>query len=300
MARAQGKDFSSYQPPVTASDLRGLAFAAARVSNWGGPAGLTMGIDPNFAHNWAAFAAHGLVRMAYWYLELAVGPNAQARRLVSAVEQQGLRRGDILVCDSEIAGANANQVTSAFCREAGRLAGSKAIIVVYTNQNVGRTLRSCVHWPLWLAWPSSVPPGPAQYTPWPDWTFWQSGVVQGVDVDQFNGTAADLSAWVEKMTGGAPSPWEDDHMLLVNGQGAVTPIVPPPGAKKILFVADDGQQALPPAQLRVGAAQPWQLASPVTVSWSASPVEVALPSRPDKITVTRLDAGEVNVAYSFA
>ena len=61
VASAQGKDFSAFQRPVTPADLTGLSFAFTRVSNW---SGTTMGTDPNFAHDWAAFKTAGLDRGA--------------------------------------------------------------------------------------------------------------------------------------------------------------------------------------------------------------------------------------------
>lgn len=289
---AQGKDFSSYQPPVTRGDLNGLSFAAARVSNW---SGLAMGTDPNFAHNWAAFKSAGLARLAYWYLEPSVDPRAQARRLVDVVRAHGLERGDILVCDSEVPAAKADSATRDFCGQAQRAAGGGAVVAIYTNQDVGRGLTSCTRWPLWLAWPSAVAPGPAQCAPWRNWAFWQTGVVGGVDHDVFNGTSADLRAWIAARVSFPPAWKDDDLMLLVNGPAAVTPLIPPPGASKIIFVCDGGT-----ASLRVGADSPWVVHDPVNVSWNASPVEVPLPANPVKVTVSRLDAGDANVAVAFA
>ena len=189
---AQGKDFSAYQKPVTPADLKGLSFAFTRVSDW---SGTTMGTDPNFAHNWAAFKTAGLDRGAYWYLLPNVDPAAQARYFFAAVKAAGLEPGNLLVCDSEVLAANADQATHAFCATLASLAGPQCPVIVYTNHNVGQHLTSCTGWPLWFAWPSPAAPPASLIAPWKSWLVWQWGTAGGVDADAFNGTATVLDAW---------------------------------------------------------------------------------------------------------
>jgi len=49
-------------------------------------------------------------------------------------------------------------------------------------------------YPLWLAiFQSATPPAPA---PWSAWKVWQSGAASSHDNDVFNGTPAELTAWI--------------------------------------------------------------------------------------------------------
>jgi hypothetical protein len=189
---AQGKDFSAFQRPVTPADLTGLSFAFTRVSDW---SGTTMGTDPSFAHDWVAFRTAGLDRGAYWYLLPNVDPVAQARYFYAVVKAAGLEPGNLLVCDSEVLAANADQATHAFCSTLASLAGPQCPVIVYTNHNVGQHLTSCTGWPLWFAWPSPAAPAPGLILPWKSWLLWQWGTAGGVDADAFNGTATVLDAW---------------------------------------------------------------------------------------------------------
>lgn len=213
MADAAGRDYSAFQPPVTADMLKGLSFAYTRVSDW---SGTTMGTDPTFAHNWAMIKAHGLHRGAYWYLNPSVDPVAQARYFVAAVQKAGLTDGDMLVCDSEVLTGNVDAVTHSFCAETAALAGPHVPVLVYTNHNVGQHLTSCTRFPLWFAWPSSTPPPASMIRPWAHWTFWQWGVVGGVDADVFNGTPASLNVWIARyLPNPTPPSEEDPEMIMV-------------------------------------------------------------------------------------
>lgn len=192
IASAQGKDFSSYQPPVTAADLKGLSFAVARVSDW---AGNTPGTDPHFEANWVAFKAAKIHRGAYWYLSLDVPPKTQADYFVKAVRKAGLEPGDMLIADSEIPAAGADAMTHAFCTEVEVLA-PHCPVLVYTNHDTGQHLKSCTGWPLWFAWPSPTAPPPELIAPWEEWRLWQYGEIGSVDADAANGTAGVLDEWI--------------------------------------------------------------------------------------------------------
>jgi GH25 family lysozyme M1 (1,4-beta-N-acetylmuramidase) len=195
---AQGRDYSAYQKPVQPSDLRGLSFAYCRVSDWS--AG--MGTDPEFTTDWAAMRAAGLHRGAYWYLLPSVNPVEQAAYFVGRVVEAGLLPGDMLVCDSEENAPNADSATHAFCTTVTSLAaiavsGPHCPVIVYANHNVGQHLVSCTAWPLWFAWPSPTAPPASLIAPWKKWVFWQWGTVGGIDADAFNGTPAELDAWIK-------------------------------------------------------------------------------------------------------
>jgi GH25 family lysozyme M1 (1,4-beta-N-acetylmuramidase) len=193
VASAQGKDYSAYQSPVGASDLTGLSFAICRVSNW---SGTVMGTDTHFEGNWRQFKASGIHRGAYWYLSLDVSAASQAAYFVKAVKTAGLQPGDMLICDSEVPGPNADAMTHAFCTEVEALAGPHCPVLVYTNHDVGQHLTSCTGWPLWFAWPSPVAPPASLIAPWKAWRLWQWGEIGSVDADAANGTEADLDGWV--------------------------------------------------------------------------------------------------------
>ena len=190
---AQGKDFSSFQAPVGPSDLTGLSFAVARVSNWDGT---VMGTDPHFEGNWRAFKTAGIHRGAYWYLQQNVSPGTQAAYFVKAVKAAGLGPGDILIADSEIPSAGADAMTHAFCTEVEAIAGPHCPVMVYTDHATGQFLVSCTGWPLWFAWPSPVAPPAAMLAPWKEWRLWQWGELGSVDADAFNGTSEVLDEWI--------------------------------------------------------------------------------------------------------
>lgn len=210
---AQGEDRSNFQ----------------RVSAWApwdfGFAKATEGTtfkDATFAANWANMGSRPMVRGAYHFFHPGIDPIAQARFFAGVVKANGLRPGDILVADVEIlsesrvmqvvkqaAGvrlprqntrmasastATVNTAAKRFLDEVARLAGPEHPVLVYTNLSVGRTLTSCTGYPLWIAFPSGT--APASVAPWRRWTFWQWGIVAGIDRDAFNGTPADLAAWI--------------------------------------------------------------------------------------------------------
>jgi Glycosyl hydrolases family 25 len=217
---AQGKDFSAFQRPVTPADLAGLSFAFTRVSDW---SGTTMGTDPDFAHDWAAFKTAGLDRGAYWYLLPDVDPVAQARYFFAAVKAAGLEPGNLLVCDSEVLAANADQATHAFCSTLASLAGPANPVLIYTNHNVGLHLTSCTGWPLWFAWPSPTAPPPGLILPWKTWLLWQWGTAGGVDADAFNGTATVLDAWAASHIP-APVPVQGPVTITTDGKKSLAQI----------------------------------------------------------------------------
>ncbi len=269
MADAAGRDYSAFQPPVTAEMLKGLSFAYTRVSDW---SGTTMGTDPTFSHDWAMMKAHKLHRGAYWFLLPTVDAVSQARYFVGAVKKAGLDPGDMLVCDSEILASNVDQVTHSFCAEVASLAGPHCPVLVYSNENVGQHLTSCTHFPLWFAWPSSSPPPASMTRPWARWTFWQWGVVDGVDADRFDGTPAQLNEWIARYLPKPDPPAEDEEMIMVMpakdqvpagkewpgvflllGDGALSHIQPTAGR---------------PAVSNIAAYQSAGIKGPVTITWA--------------------------------
>lgn len=281
MASAQGRDYSAFQSPVTPADLAHLSFAYTRVSDWG-PDSTTMGTDPTFAHDWAEIKAAGLHRGAYWYMLPGVDGAAQARYFVAAVKAAGLAAGDMLVCDSEVPAANVDVVTHAFCAQTAALAGPHCPVLVYTNGNVGQHLTSCTYWPLWFAWPSPTAPPASMISPWKHWTFWQYGEVDGVDADAFNGTPAQLDAWIASYLPKPAPPMEDDEMIMI--QPAVDQVPEGTTWPGIFLLFGDGSlshiqpSAGKPPISNVAAYQSAGIKGPVTVTWNEYTTLVAGPA----------------------
>ncbi len=226
MTSAQGTDFSAYQAPIAPADLAGLDFAFTKATE-----GLTI-TDPDFGDNWTALgAAAGLHRGAYHEYRPDADPLAQAQHFVSAVKAHGLRPGDILALVASDYPGITDAAFKAACDWTTVLAGPACPVLAYTDLDIARTLvRTSQAYDLWVAWPSPVAPVPAQWAParWATWRFWQWGQPGGVDHNAFNGSRADLDAWVAGYSHrtippvpGQPS-WQEEMMnaLPVLKQGA--------------------------------------------------------------------------------
>jgi lysozyme len=229
-ASAEGRDYSAYQPPITAADLDGLDFAFTKATNG------TAIIDPNLGSNWAVLAAWGKPRGAYHEFVPSNSPAAQAAYFVAAVNACGLKAGDMLgAVASDYTGTTDAEIL-AFCNEVRALAGPHCPILPYTDLDVAKTLvtTSEAYPDLWVAWPSGTAPNPSQWAPakWTTWRFWQRGTVSGVDADAFNGTAADLQAWIATYR---PSP-----VPAQTGDDAMAVAIPPGTAGTDVGVSFDG------------------------------------------------------------
>jgi len=220
-ASAQGRDVSAYQLPLLPADLTGLDFAWTKVTD-----GLSI-VDPNLASNWAILGKWGKPRGGYH--ELTSGDaSAQAAFFIAALNGHGgLRDGDMLaVVASDYPGVTDASV-KVWCDKVRSLAGPHPILV-YTDLSVAKTLvTTSRHYDLWVAWPSSTAPVPAQWAPakWKTWRLWQWGEVRGVDADAFNGDVSGLGAWISTYTKEAgmeitkppPGNWEGPVVVLGKG-----------------------------------------------------------------------------------
>lgn len=187
MTNAQGIDVSSYQNDLLPATLASYDFAFAKVTE-----GLTF-TDPHFAANWSALATWGKPRGAYHFLVPSVDATKQASFFVAMLATAGLKPTDILVCDSETAGASTEAATKAFLDRVRALCPHNPILV-YASLDFLPGIATSDSYPLWLAdYTSSAP---ASVTPWPTWMFWQHSD-NGVDQDYFNGSAAELTAWIQ-------------------------------------------------------------------------------------------------------
>lgn len=188
VASAQGRDVSEFQGAVDWPALaKGLSFAFAKASN--GPARP----DPRFAANWAGMRAAGLHRGAYH--ELTAGdPAGQAAFFLATVRGAGLVPGDLLaVVASDYALVTGAEVR-AFCDAVRSATNGQNPTLVYSDLSMLPSLAECTAYDLWIAWPSAT--APASVAPWSSWRFWQWGQAAGVDADAYNGTVAELDAWI--------------------------------------------------------------------------------------------------------
>jgi lysozyme len=202
---ALGIDVSSYQPPLTAAQLEPLDFAWCKATE-----GLSI-TDSNLAANWATLAAWGKPRGAYHEFYPADGPAAQAEYCYQQVAAAGgFRPGDMAAVVASDYPGTTGAMIAAWCTEMTALAGPQVAILVYSDLSVLPSLGECTSWPLWVAWPNPTPPTTAQLAPWTTWTFWQNGITT-TDTDQFNGTPAQLTAWLH----GAST--QEDDMLIIAG-----------------------------------------------------------------------------------
>jgi lysozyme len=211
---AQGIDVSSYQPTLTPEALAGLDFAFAKATEG------TSISDSRFASNWAVIKAAGKMRGAYH--ELRPGdPVGQAAWFLAAVSAQGLEPGDMLaVSVSDFAGVTAADALG-FLDAVKAGTGGRNPVICYTDLSVAAALGRCTGYPLWIAWPSQT--APSSVAPWVSWHLWQWDET-GLDRDAFNGTPAEMAAWIAAYAKPAPAPQteyvEADVKLAVLKQGS--------------------------------------------------------------------------------
>jgi len=208
----KGVDVSYYQGSVNWTTLKtnGYAFAFLRTSDGSFH-------DPKFATNWAATKSAGVIRGAYQFFRPAQNVTTQADYLISSIGGS-YTPGDLPpVLDVEDTGGLSASTVAAKVRQwvdyVHRQLGVTPII--YTGKYFWRDQvggpSSFVGNPLWIAQYSSLCPDlPA---PWSTWKFWQNsgsgsapGVSGQVDLDKFNGSLADLQAFVAAV---APTSGDD-------------------------------------------------------------------------------------------
>lgn len=259
---AQGEDRSNFQ---AVGPWKNLDFGWCKATE-----GLTF-TDKTFAANWANLKTQVGYRGAYHFFHPGMAPVTQAEFFMSTVIRQGLRPGDMLAIDSEIAvGENGTQLLApgtgrrshyfynddkgrtrvhrlrdypgrmlrpTFPRKlspviglGGPFVGLRARIFLNEVKELARNavggdycpifcysytaflpqLSPCTDYPLWAAFFSGH--APPSVHPWDTWTIWQyagGGGQFGADQDAFNGTRADLDAFMRAYQPGAkprPSP----------------------------------------------------------------------------------------------
>jgi lysozyme len=305
---AQGIDVSNYAGQFDWAGTSGLSFGICRASQGLGAAG-TNSPDPFLTWNWAQIKEKGLARGAYHFLDPYLDGASQASYFVETVSAVGLETTDMLWLDNETAGSSPAAVSACardFMTELTALrphnpCGVYSFWSFITSGNCA----GLGNYPLWLAiYQNATPGAPA---PWNAWTFWQSGGTSNHDNDVFNGSPADLSAWISSFQ---PKPVETKAVdevqsgQLNNGANAVTVVAVPVGsASAIAFGCDNGVQGLAPAVLRVAIYDTaWHVTPSVTVDSAQGQTVIKFPdpSKTGVISVQRQDAGEVTVGWEVS
>jgi lysozyme len=195
----QGVDVSVYQDTIDWTSVKGagIDFGIARVSDG-------TDLDTNFATNWSGMKSAGLVRGAYQYFEPGQDPTTQASIVVSAVGMLGA--GDLPVtADMETTGGESAATIAANLQTwmTAVQAGTGKVPMIYTaegywDSDVASTAFASD--PLWVAnWQVTCPTLPTGWSNWVIWQYSDSGTVSGipdtVDLDEFNGTLAQLQTF---------------------------------------------------------------------------------------------------------
>src|SRR3954471_4255833 len=197
-----GMDVSHYDGTIAwpSAKAGGIEFAIMKATE-----GTTF-VDPTFATNWQDAGKARVIRGAYHFFRPAIDAVAQADFFV---KKGGCPlAGDLplaidLEATDDLAGAQVGAGALAFLKRVEQTSGRKPLI--YTSARFMTELGNPAGfdgYTLWVAnWEVSCPKVPAPA--WSDWTFWQhssTGMVPGisaaVDLDQFNGTLAELQMFV--------------------------------------------------------------------------------------------------------
>jgi GH25 family lysozyme M1 (1,4-beta-N-acetylmuramidase) len=199
VASAQGLDVSNFQGAFNWAGTSGLSFGIYRLTQGLGASG-TNSPDPQAAHNHSAIAAKGLDRGQYHFNDPSLSGPAQATYFVSQLTKLGMTATDMLWLDHETAPSGMTPAAIAAQAVAAMAELDKLVPHnprgVYTFIDFAKEgyCAGLEDYPLWLAYPASA--APAAPPPWSNWRFWQWGTRNGDDTDAFNGTAAQLSAWL--------------------------------------------------------------------------------------------------------
>jgi hypothetical protein len=301
--RAAGIDVSNFGGDFDWAATSGLSFGICRASQGLGGSG-TNSPDPFLAWNWPRIKAKGLARGAYHFLNPDLSGAEQASYFVEKVSAVGLETTDMLWLDNETAGTSVAGVAACARDFMARLVSLRPHnpCGVYSFYDF-ITSGNCAglgSYPLWLAiYQSATPSAPA---PWKAWKFWQSGGASNHDNDVYEGTAAELGAWISSFQPNLEEEVQSGQLNL--GAGAVTVITVPTGsATKIAFGCDNSVQGLAPAVLRVAVFDTeWHITNPVTVDSTKGQAMVRFTdaAKTGVISVIRQDAGEVVVGYEVS
>jgi len=200
-----GVDVSVYQGTIDWKKAAnaGIAFGFARISD-----GLHSP-DAMFATNWPAMKQAGVLRGAYQFFRPAQDPVAQADMAIAALAAAGpIAPGDLpLVLDMEVVdGVATDTIRQNMQAWLDRVEqGTGRAPILYTAPFMSATVgNGFTKYTLWVAnYQVTCPTMPAAWTKWAFWQRSSSGSVDGipssVDLDDFNGTLADLIAFAHPL-----------------------------------------------------------------------------------------------------
>jgi len=213
-----GIDVSHHQGTVDWKAVAGagISFAYAKATEG------TNFFDSQFAPNWKGMQNAGIIRGAYHFFRPAAAPKAQAGQFVSTVES--IEVGDLPpVLDLEEARTSTGQdewqafpieqripLALEWLEEVEEKLGRRPLI--YTRSGFVKSYfgnaGQLANYLLWIAHYTPAPE-PNVPTGWANWAFWQysdsgqvSGIVGRVDLDRFNGSVAELTAFAGTVPAG--------------------------------------------------------------------------------------------------
>jgi MYXO-CTERM domain-containing protein len=196
----EGVDVSQFQGTIDWAMVQGSGRSFAFIKATEG----TTFTDPRFATNWAAAKTAGLYRSASHYFHPNLDPVMQADFFLQTAAPAS---GDLPpTLDLEVTdGQSAAVITANAIQWLDHVAAATGVTpILYISPTfVTGTLGSPPglqnHATLWIAsWGVTCPDVPAPFTTWAFWQYSDTGTVPGfatagsADLDQFNGTLADL------------------------------------------------------------------------------------------------------------
>jgi lysozyme len=214
---AQGIDVSKWQQQIDWAAVRagGISFAYIKATQ-----GLAH-IDPLFGENWRNSQAAGVPRGAYLFFNANDDPRGQAQHLARTL--QGIPGELPPALDVErnegVPGPELVRRVEVCLDELEHLLKVRPILYTrasFYNESLRGPGGSLPNFhnthPVWVAHYTTgpLPAVPRGYTTWHFWQYTETGAVPGVlgnvDRNRFNGTVADLEAYLAQAMGGARRP----------------------------------------------------------------------------------------------
>lgn len=192
-----GIDVSHYQGDVDWAQVKaaGIGFAYAKATQGDDDE------DPDFQRNFAAMKSAGLLRGAYDFYVVGDDPDRQAEEYISKVK---LVTGDLppmvdIETESKGVESDTAQIADLHTYLETLQTHYGVTPIIYTSPGFWNEYfdDSFSEYPLWVA--EYGVSSPRSVTGWSDWTIWQhsqsgkvAGITGAVDLDKFNGSAAQL------------------------------------------------------------------------------------------------------------
>ncbi|UGQ45898.1 glycoside hydrolase family 25 protein [Massilia endophytica] len=201
----KGIDVSHYQQNIDWSKVAGAGVVFAYAKATGG----SSFVDPAFSRNWQSMREAGLYRGAYHFFLAGDDPKVQAEQFIKTIGK--LRRKDLppmldVETDDDTDIETLQERALVWLQTVEKSTGRTP--VVYTDNGFADKVLTdprFARYPFWIAdYAGSVSgvPNPWEKRGWQFWQYEDSGSVAGitgeVDLDKFQGTLADLRAFVEK------------------------------------------------------------------------------------------------------